>query len=43
MVQDFMPLLAVMVIMNAKMIHSAGAYFGNSKETGRLTHLFFFD
>ena len=32
-----------LVIMNAKMIHSAGAYFGNSKETGRLTHLFFFD
>jgi len=32
-----------LVIMNAKMIHSAGPYFGNSKETGRLTHLFFFD
>jgi glycosyltransferase involved in cell wall biosynthesis len=32
-----------LVIMDARMIHSAGAYFGNSKETGRLTHLFFFD
>jgi glycosyltransferase involved in cell wall biosynthesis len=32
-----------LVIMDAKMIHSAGPYFGNSKETGRLTHLFFFD
>jgi hypothetical protein len=32
-----------LVIMDARMIHSAGAYFGNSKETGRLIHLFFFD
>ena len=32
-----------LVIMDAKTIHSAGPYFGNSKETGRLTHLFFFD
>lgn len=32
-----------LVIMDAKCIHSAGPYFGNSKETGRLTHLFFFD
>jgi tetratricopeptide (TPR) repeat protein len=32
-----------LVIMDAKMIHSAGPYFGNNKETGRLTHLFFFD
>lgn len=31
------------VIMDAKHIHSAGTYFGNSKETGRLVHLFFFD
>lgn len=32
-----------LVIMDAKTIHSAGPYFGNSRETGRLTHLFFFD
>lgn len=32
-----------LVIMDAKCIHSAGPYFGNTPETGRLTHLFFFD
>lgn len=32
-----------LVIMDARCIHSASSYFGNSKETGRLTHLFFFD
>jgi hypothetical protein len=32
-----------LVIMDAMNIHSAGPYFGNSPETGRLTHLFFFD
>ena len=32
-----------LVIMDAQHFHSAGSYFGNSKETGRLTHLFFFD
>ena len=32
-----------LVIMDAKHIHSAGTYFGNSKETGRLIQLFFFD
>lgn len=32
-----------LVIMDAQCIHSAGPYFGNSPETGRLTHLFFFD
>jgi hypothetical protein len=32
-----------LVIMDAGCFHSAGPYFGNSKENGRLTHLFFFD
>lgn len=32
-----------LVIMDARNIHSAGTYFGNSKETGRLVQLFFFD
>lgn len=32
-----------LIIMHAKCVHSAGAYFGNTFETGRLTHLFFFD
>jgi glycosyltransferase involved in cell wall biosynthesis len=32
-----------LVIMDARHIHSAGNYFGNTLETGRLTHLFFFD
>jgi glycosyltransferase involved in cell wall biosynthesis len=32
-----------LVIMDAGSFHSAGPYFGNSMETGRLTHLFFFD
>lgn len=32
-----------LVIMDAKHIHSAGSYFGNTKETGRLVQLFFFD
>lgn len=32
-----------LVIMDAGCFHSAGPYFGNTHETGRLTHLFFFD
>jgi ubiquinone/menaquinone biosynthesis C-methylase UbiE len=32
-----------LVIMDAGCIHSAGSYFGNTPENGRLTHLFFFD
>ncbi len=32
-----------LVIMDAQNIHSAGNYFGNSNETGRLIQLFFFD
>ena len=32
-----------LVIMDAKCIHSAGQYFGQGREDGRLTHLFFFD
>lgn len=32
-----------LVIMDARCIHSAGDYFGNNDETGRLIHLFFFD
>lgn len=32
-----------LVIMDAQHIHSAGSYFGQGKEDGRLTHLFFFD
>jgi glycosyltransferase involved in cell wall biosynthesis len=32
-----------LVIMDARSFHSAGMYFGNSPENGRLTHLFFFD
>lgn len=32
-----------LVIMDAGCYHSAGPYFGNTLETGRLTHLFFFD
>ncbi len=32
-----------LVIMDSKLIHSAGPYFGKDKESGRLTHLFFFD
>jgi hypothetical protein len=32
-----------LVIMAAQNIHSAGAYFGNDPQSGRLTHLFFFD
>lgn len=32
-----------LVIMDAQAFHSAGPYFGDSPETGRLTHLFFFD
>lgn len=31
------------VIIDARHIHSAGSYFGNTMQTGRLTHLFFFD
>jgi glycosyltransferase involved in cell wall biosynthesis len=32
-----------LLIMDAGSFHSAGPYFGNSMESGRLTHLFFFD
>lgn len=32
-----------LIIKDARHIHSAGTYFGNSKETGRLVQLFFFD
>jgi glycosyltransferase involved in cell wall biosynthesis len=32
-----------LVIMDAKCVHSAGPYFGKDFDTGRLTHLFFFD
>ena len=32
-----------LLIMDAGAFHSAGPYFGNTKEKGRLTHLFFFD
>jgi hypothetical protein len=32
-----------LVIMDAQHIHSAGNYFGNSVENGRLVHLFFFN
>ena len=32
-----------LVIMDAQCIHSAGPYFGQSMEDGRLVHLFFFD
>ena len=32
-----------LVIFDASCIHAACQYFGNSKITGRLTHLFFFD
>jgi glycosyltransferase involved in cell wall biosynthesis len=32
-----------LVIMDAQCVHSAGPYFGDNFENGRLTHLFFFD
>lgn len=32
-----------LVIMDAQSIHSAGAYFGQNNNDGRLVHLFFFD
>ena len=32
-----------LVIMDARNIHSAGAYFGQNLQNGRLIHLFFFD
>lgn len=32
-----------LVIMDAQCIHSAGSYFGKTKEDGRLIHLFFFN
>jgi glycosyltransferase involved in cell wall biosynthesis len=32
-----------LVIMDAGSFHSAGPYFGNDMQSGRLTHLFFFD
>ena len=31
-----------LVIMDAQCVHSAGSYFGDSFQNGRLTHLFFF-
>lgn len=31
------------IIFDGQSIHSAGPYFGNSDETGRLVHLFFFE
>jgi hypothetical protein len=32
-----------LVIMDARCIHSAGQYFGQNFNDGRLIHLFFFD
>ena len=32
-----------LLIMDAGSFHSAGPYFGNTMESARLTHLFFFD
>jgi hypothetical protein len=32
-----------LIIMDSKLIHSAGPYFGKDQQSGRLTHLFFFD
>lgn len=32
-----------LVIMDAQCVHSAGPYFGDNFQNGRLTHLFFFD
>lgn len=32
-----------LVVMDAGCYHSAGPYFGNDMQSGRLTHLFFFD
>lgn len=32
-----------LVIMDAQCVHSAGPYFGDNFNNGRLTHLFFFD
>lgn len=32
-----------LIIMDAQCVHSAGPYFGDNFENGRLTHLFFFD
>jgi len=32
-----------LVIMDARCVHSAGPYFGDNFQNGRLTHLFFFD
>jgi glycosyltransferase involved in cell wall biosynthesis len=32
-----------LVIMDAQCVHSAGSYFGDNFQNGRLTHLFFFD
>ena len=31
------------IIFDGQSIHSAGPYFGNTDETGRLVHLFFFE
>ena len=32
-----------LILFNSHMIHAASSYFGNSKESGRLVQLFFFD
>jgi hypothetical protein len=32
-----------LILFDSRMIHAASAYFGDSKETGRLFQLFFFD
>jgi hypothetical protein len=32
-----------LLIMDARAIHSAGPYFGQNEQDGRLTHLFFFE
>jgi glycosyltransferase involved in cell wall biosynthesis len=32
-----------LIIMDSRLIHSAGPYFGKDHQSGRLTHLFFFD
>jgi hypothetical protein len=32
-----------MAIWNAQLVHAAGQYFGDTKENGRLFHLYFFD
>ena len=32
-----------LIVMDAQCVHSAGPYFGDNLQNGRLTHLFFFD